>query len=121
MDAKTLVETASMERSYAVVIKPKERCGYSVTVPALPEAATMGDTIDECLANAREVIALIMFSAHLINRLFFRIAALSMKHIPPKYSSAAPTSASSEDINVEITSNAAPQNSSKAPVFETRK
>jgi antitoxin HicB len=32
--------------------------GYTVTIPALPGCITEGETIDECLANAREAIEL---------------------------------------------------------------
>lgn len=42
--------------TYAVVLEPEPEGGFSVTVPALPEAHTQGETVEECLANAREVI-----------------------------------------------------------------
>jgi antitoxin HicB len=42
--------------SYAVVLEPEQEGGFSVSVPALPEAHTQGETVEECLANAREVI-----------------------------------------------------------------
>ncbi len=46
-------------RDYTVVLTPEpEAGGFSVTVPALPEVATQGETVDECLANAREAIEL---------------------------------------------------------------
>jgi len=54
------VEKSPMERSYAVVLEPKTKGGYSVCIPALPEAHTQGETIEECLANAREVLALVL-------------------------------------------------------------
>jgi predicted RNase H-like HicB family nuclease len=44
--------------SYAVVLEPEEEGGFSVHVPALPEAHTQGETIAEALANAREVVRL---------------------------------------------------------------
>ena len=47
-----------MERSYAVVLHPEEEGGFSVHIPAFRGAHTQGETIDECLANAREVILL---------------------------------------------------------------
>jgi predicted RNase H-like HicB family nuclease len=45
-----------MERSYAVVLEPEAEGGYSVHIPAFRGAHTQGETVDECLANAREVI-----------------------------------------------------------------
>lgn len=45
-------------RQYAVLLTPDpEEGGYTVTVPALPGAITEGDTLEEALANARDVIA----------------------------------------------------------------
>ncbi|MEA2663563.1 MAG: antitoxin HicB [Candidatus Eremiobacteraeota bacterium] len=46
--------------SYAVVLEPEAEGGYSVVIPALPEAHTQGETVEECLANAREVIELVL-------------------------------------------------------------
>lgn len=45
---------------YTVVLEPgdADEGGFVVSVPALPEAHTQGDTVDEALANAREVIEL---------------------------------------------------------------
>ena len=46
-------------RDYTVVLTPEiEAVGYSVTVPALPEVATQGESLEEALANAREAIEL---------------------------------------------------------------
>jgi antitoxin HicB len=42
--------------TYSVILEPEADGGFSVIVPALPEAHTQGDTIEEALANAREVI-----------------------------------------------------------------
>lgn len=42
--------------AYAVVLEPAEEGGFTVIVPALPEAHTQGDTVEEALSNAREVI-----------------------------------------------------------------
>jgi predicted RNase H-like HicB family nuclease len=47
-----------LERSYAVVLEPEAEGGYSVHIPAFRGAHTQGETIDECVANAREVIEL---------------------------------------------------------------
>jgi predicted RNase H-like HicB family nuclease len=48
--------------SYIVILEPETEGGFSVVIPALPEAHTQGETIDECLANAREVIELVLES-----------------------------------------------------------
>ena len=46
-------------RTYSIVLDPDpDEGGYSVTVPALPGCVTQGDTVEECLANAREAIEL---------------------------------------------------------------
>ncbi len=45
-------------RRYTVVLIPDpEMGGYTVTVPSLPGCITEGDTLDEALRNAREIIA----------------------------------------------------------------
>lgn len=49
-----------MDLRYTVVLEPEMEGGFSVSVPAFPEAHTQGETIDECLFNAREVIELVM-------------------------------------------------------------
>lgn len=42
---------------YTVVLtREPDEGGYSVSVPALPGVFTQGDTRDEALANAREII-----------------------------------------------------------------
>ncbi len=46
------------ELTYTIILEPDPDGGFVVTVPALPEVATQGDTRDEALANAREAIAL---------------------------------------------------------------
>lgn len=43
---------------YAVVLEPEPEGGFSVHVPAIPEAHTQGETVEECLRMAREVIEL---------------------------------------------------------------
>ena len=48
----------ALERSYAVFLEPEAEGGYSVHIPAFRSAHTQGETIEECIANAREVIAL---------------------------------------------------------------
>jgi len=44
--------------TYSVVLTPEPEGGYTITVPALPEAITYGETIDDALKHAREVIEL---------------------------------------------------------------
>ena len=53
-----LFDIAVRPREYSIVMEPAENGGFVVTVPALPEVATCGDTHDEALANAREAIEL---------------------------------------------------------------
>lgn len=48
----------SAMRTYSIVVDPDPEGGYTVTVPALPGCITQGETVDECLANAKEAIAL---------------------------------------------------------------
>ncbi|HEY9084447.1 MAG TPA: type II toxin-antitoxin system HicB family antitoxin [Candidatus Tyrphobacter sp.] len=51
----------ALERSYTVVLIPEpEEGGFSVSVPALPEIATQGESVEEALASAREAIALVL-------------------------------------------------------------
>ena len=45
-------------RDYTVVLTPEEVGGFSVSVPALPEVATQGETVEEALAMAQEAIEL---------------------------------------------------------------
>jgi predicted RNase H-like HicB family nuclease len=50
---------APIVRDYTVILTPEpEARGYSVTVLALPEVATQGETVEEALAMAREAIEL---------------------------------------------------------------
>lgn len=49
------------ELRYAVVLEPcpsDEGGGFTVTVPALPEIVTQGDTLDDALFMARDAIEL---------------------------------------------------------------
>jgi len=51
----------AVERSYTVVLIPEPGVGgFSVSVPALPEIATQGETEEEAMANAREAISLVV-------------------------------------------------------------
>ncbi len=46
-------------RRYTVVLEwDPEAEAYAVTVPTLPGCTSQGDTIEECIANAKEAIAL---------------------------------------------------------------
>lgn len=46
-------------RTYSIVVDPDpDEGGFTVTVPALPGCITQGDSVEECLASAREAIAL---------------------------------------------------------------
>jgi predicted RNase H-like HicB family nuclease len=50
-------------RRYAIVLAPTvedDEVGYTVTVPSLPGCITEGDTLDEALSEAREVISLFL-------------------------------------------------------------
>lgn len=46
--------------SYTVLLDPEPDGGYVVTVPALPGAVTQGDTLEEALAMARDVIEMMV-------------------------------------------------------------
>jgi antitoxin HicB len=48
-----------MQYNYKILLNKEEADGgYMVTVPALPGCITLGDTIDEALAMAKEAIEL---------------------------------------------------------------
>ncbi len=47
-------------RTFTIVLEPAVEGGFVVTVPALPEVGTQGDTYDEAMANAREAIELVI-------------------------------------------------------------
>jgi antitoxin HicB len=49
-----------MTRTYTIILEPSEDGGFVVTVPALPEVGTQGDTREEAMANAREAIELVI-------------------------------------------------------------
>ena len=46
-----------MMRTFKIILE-KEKTGFSVLVPALPGCATQGETLEECLKNAKEAIEL---------------------------------------------------------------
>jgi len=43
-----------------LVLEPQPEGGFTVTSPLLPELITEGDTVEECLANAREALELVV-------------------------------------------------------------
>jgi antitoxin HicB len=49
-----------MTRTYTIILEPAEEGGYFVTVPALPEVGTQGETRAEAMANAQEAIELVI-------------------------------------------------------------
>ena len=48
----------ALERSYAVVLEPEVEGSFSVHIPAFRGAHTQGETYDDAVNNARDVIAL---------------------------------------------------------------
>ena len=48
------------EHSFTVVLEPQEGGGFTVSVPALPEVVTEGDTEEEALRMAQEAIRAII-------------------------------------------------------------
>ncbi|MFM9941547.1 MAG: type II toxin-antitoxin system HicB family antitoxin [Hyphomicrobiaceae bacterium] len=51
---------SAMPYTFTIVLEPAEEGGFIVTVPALPEVGTQGDTHEEAMANAREAIELVI-------------------------------------------------------------
>jgi predicted RNase H-like HicB family nuclease len=47
-----------VELQYRVILEPEDEGGFNVVIPAFPNGHTDGHTVEEALANAREVIAL---------------------------------------------------------------
>ena len=47
-----------MKRTFAIILEPQPEGGFTVTVPALPEVITEGDTRAEAVAMAKEAIEL---------------------------------------------------------------
>ncbi|HTV73678.1 MAG TPA: type II toxin-antitoxin system HicB family antitoxin [Candidatus Acidoferrales bacterium] len=45
---------------YRIILEPEDEGGYNVVVPAFPNAHTCGDTREEAIFNAREVIELML-------------------------------------------------------------
>ncbi|MBF0494875.1 MAG: type II toxin-antitoxin system HicB family antitoxin [Candidatus Omnitrophica bacterium] len=51
-----------MLRRFKIILEKEPNGGFSVSVPALPGCATQGETLEECLENAREAIELFLES-----------------------------------------------------------
>ena len=51
---------ANETRTFTVVLEPAVEGGFIVTVPALPELGTQGETYEEAMAHAREAIQLVI-------------------------------------------------------------
>ena len=49
-----------MSTTCTIIMEPAEEGGFIVTVPALPEVGTQGETRDEALANARAATELVL-------------------------------------------------------------
>lgn len=54
----------TVSRSYAVILEPSSAGGFVVSVPALPEVGTQGETVEEALNMARDAIALALSVRH---------------------------------------------------------
>jgi antitoxin HicB len=52
-------EALRMDVAYRVILEPEpDKSAYNVIVPAFPTAHTWGQTVEEALAHAREIIEL---------------------------------------------------------------
>jgi predicted RNase H-like HicB family nuclease len=51
-----------MLRRFKIILEKENDNGYSVSVPALPGCASQGETVEECLSNAKEAIELYLGS-----------------------------------------------------------
>jgi antitoxin HicB len=62
LDAITIEWGVAMPRSFdfTVVLEPQVEGGFTVSVPALPEVVTEGDTEAEALAMAEEAIRAVL-------------------------------------------------------------
>ena len=54
-------DTLPMSRTFKIILE-KESSGFSVIVPSLPGCCTQGETIQECMVNAKEAIELYLES-----------------------------------------------------------
>ena len=51
---------AEVTLRYRVILEPEDEGGFNVVVPAFPSAHTCGNTREEAVENAREVIELML-------------------------------------------------------------
>lgn len=51
-----------MTHRFKIILEKEASGGYSVSVPVLPGCATQGETLEECMANAKEAISLYLES-----------------------------------------------------------
>lgn len=59
MNTFRYTESLRMDVAYRVILEPEpDKSAYNVIVPAFPTAHTWGETVEEALAHAREVIEL---------------------------------------------------------------
>lgn len=57
MKVKHKVGESTIMRKYTIILEPDtEEGGYTVTVPALPGCITQGETVEQCIERAHEVI-----------------------------------------------------------------
>ena len=47
-----------MSRTFKIILEKELKGGFSDIVPSLPGCTTQGETIEECMANAKEAIKL---------------------------------------------------------------
>ena len=47
-----------MRRTFKIILEKEPSGGFSCFVPALTGCATQGETVEECMANAKEAILL---------------------------------------------------------------
>ena len=47
-----------MLRKFKIILEKEPSGGFSVSVPSLPGCATQGETLEECIHNAKESIEL---------------------------------------------------------------
>lgn len=51
-----------MKATYTVILQPEREGGYSVSIPAFDGAFTQGDTFEQAMENALDVIELFLAS-----------------------------------------------------------
>jgi antitoxin HicB len=59
MNAYSYTELPCMDLAYRVVLEPEPgKSAYNVLIPAFPRAHTWGQSVEEALAHAREIVEL---------------------------------------------------------------